>query len=254
MDEFATPSNITWSGNTGVVEYGGGDKSMICIFYNRPTPVPGKSTAAGRPVFEDQIFARIHPPGERLNIVDRKMIESDKRRWPMQWAMFEKNQQQFPDGTPIDLLYPETPAIGATLRASSVFTIEQCAALSASAIENVGMGCQAWVNSAVKYLEAAAKGVNASQMRHELEERDREIRVLKRTVDELKNTLEDMRANGLQQPNLAQLQTIIAGAMARPTHMPQQGFDPQSAMINATSATAQVTQAARGRRVRPKVA
>ena len=36
-----------------------------------------------------------------------------------------QNKAQVPEGTPIDLLYPENPAIGATLRGSGVQTIEQ---------------------------------------------------------------------------------------------------------------------------------
>ena len=76
------------------------------------------------------------------------------------------------------------------LRGCGVQTIEQCADLSANAIESIGMGAQRYVNEAKKYLDMAAKGASASQMRHELEIRDRNIKVLEKTVEQLKATVE----------------------------------------------------------------
>src|SRR5271166_1464648 len=133
--QFQTPTNITWRGDVGTVEYGGGDKSLVVFFYNKAVPQPGKSKAAGRPMYENVTFVRMAPPGEKLNIVDRPARGEDARRFPLQWAQFEKNAEQIPDGTPIDLLYPENPAISATLRASGVHTVEQCAEMSAHAID-----------------------------------------------------------------------------------------------------------------------
>lgn len=254
MEEgFANPTNITWQGHTGLVEYGGGDKGMVAMFYNRPVHNPGKSQEAGRPFYEDKVYVRIHPPGERLNIIDRAANDTDRRRWPLQWHQFSQNKQQHPEGSPIDLLYPEYPSIASMMRAASVFTIEQCAELSAPAIENIGMGCQRYVNDAKKYLEAANKGVKASQMRHELEERDREIKMLKKTVDDLMAQVSELRDNNSSQPNMAQIQTLLAGVMQRPTHMPSKTFDPQTAMINATSATSLVTQGKPKRRQRSRL-
>ena len=254
MDDFSTPTNISWRGDVGVVEYGGGDKGMICMFYNRPMHDPIKSKEAGSPQYVDKVFARIHPPGERLNIVDREASASDKRRFPQQWAQFQQNKEQHPEGTPIELLYPESPAIAATLRANGISTIEVCAELSAPAIENVGMGCQMWVNYAVKYLEAANKGVGVGQMRSALEDRDREIRALKNMVDKLKGRVEELTSHAQGQPDLATLQAMLAGAMNRPVHMPQAGFDAQSAMINATSATGELQRQKPQRRQRPRIA
>lgn len=247
VTEFQVPTNIKWQGTTGVVEYGGGDRNLLVLFYNKPVHNPAKSLAAGRPVFEDTVMVRIAPPGERLNIVERPAKGEDSRRFPLQWQQFQQNKQQTPEGTPIDLLYPDRPAIAATLRANGVHTIEQCAELSANAIENIGMGCQSWVNAAQQILTASNKGVKAVQLRHELEERDREIAHLKRMVEDLKATVQTMRNERLQQADLA-LQTLVAGAMPRPTHMPGVGFDPQTAMINATGQA--IRQPARRRRTR----
>lgn len=243
--DFQTHTNVNWvNQHVGVVEYGGGDKGQIAMFYNRPVHNPSKSTEAGRPVYEDVIYVRIHPPGERLNIIDRPAMRSDAQRWPMQWAQFQQNKQQTPEGTPIDLFYPEQPSVAATLRASGVHTIEQCAALSASAMDNIGMGAQKWVNDAQKILEASSKGVAASTMRRELDERDGKIRTLTQQVELLK--AEVNRLSSVHQtsgPTLESIQQQLAQLQGggRPVipAKPGRSFDSQEAMINATSPTAE---------------
>jgi hypothetical protein len=249
MDEgFASPTNIAWQGHTGVVEYGGGDRNMVCMFYNKAVPNPAKSAEKGRPINENKVFVKIHPPGERLNIVDREASDRDRQRFPMQWEQFRKKQHQQPEGTPIELLYPEQPVVAATLRAHGVQTVEQCAELSGPAIDNVGMGCQTWVNYSKRYLIASSKGASESAVRRQFEQKDREIKVLKSQVAQLKDRLEAMLQNQAQQPDLATMQAMLAGVMQRPQHMPQASFDPQTAMINAQG------QATRGvqKRHRPR--
>lgn len=251
MDEptgFSSHTGISWNGTTGVVEYGGGDKGMVVIFYKKPLHDPSKSAETGRPFFVDKIFVRIAPPGERLNIVDREAHDGDRRRWPMQWAQFQQNKEQHPDGTPIDMLFPEQPSVGATLRASGVQTIEQCAELSGNAIDNIGMGAQSYCNAAKKYLEQANKGVGIAQHRRDMEERDRQIKVLTRQIEELQSALKHQEHVAINTPSLAQIQAMFSQMQGRPTHMPNVSFDPQTAMINNTSTTAQVTQARTPRR------
>lgn len=251
---FTPPTNIKMQGEWGgVVEYGGGDRTMVVMFYNRPKHNPAKSTELGHPYYEDVVYVRIHPPGERLNITDRPATDADKRRFPAQWHQFSQNKEQKPDGAPIDLLYPEHPSVAAMLRACNVVTIEQCAELSAHAIEQIGMGAQQYSNDAKKWLEHANKGASLSQVRHELEARDREIKVLRKTVDDLKGLIEEMRSAAVGQPNLAQMQSMLAGLMQRPQHMPSRSFDSQTAMINATGESLRPVHRA-AKRQRPRIA
>ena len=255
-DGLAAHTNINWKGNVGTVEYGGGDRSMVVMFYNKAVPNPAKSTEQGRPIYEDKVFVRIAPPGERLNIVDRPANQQDSRRFPVQWSQFKENREQIPEGTPIDLLYPEQPAIGAMLRASNVHTIEMCAELSGNAIESIGMGVQRYVNDAAKYLQASAKGVKASQLRHELDERDGQIRTLNNTVDTLMKEVERLREVTSQSVDLAQVQQLIAGQQVRPTYPANKAkqmapaFDPQTAQINATHTTGDITRNNKRKRAR----
>jgi hypothetical protein len=225
----------------GMVEYGGGDGGMVVMFFNKEHHNPQKSLAQGSPQFDNQVFVRVHPPGERLSIVERPARSDDVRRWPRQWEQFQRNSEQIPDGTPIQLLYPEKPAIAATLRAGGVHTVEQCANMSAHAIENTGMGCQAWVNAAQNYIKVASKGVGLAKFRSELEDRDRQIKVLQTQVHDLTNMVKEMQAARVQMAD-AMGQAVIAGGMMRPQHMPNVAFDPQLHQINNTSAGARQRQ------------
>jgi hypothetical protein len=248
VTEFQNPSGIRWNGDVGIVEYG--TNNMVVIFYSKGLHNPAKSNDAGRPVYEDKIFVRIHPPGERLNIVDRPATDVDKRRYPTQWRQFVDNHEQVADGTPIDLLWPNHPAVAATLRAHGVQTIEQCAALSGVAIDQIGMGCQRWVNDATKYIEVSNKGINASQLRHELDERDGRIRVLTQQVDMLKAEVERLSAMG-NSDQVQQMQQLIMSMAQRPQYMSSPsivpGIDIEQARINANHPTQELAR----RRGRP---
>lgn len=240
--DFVSHSGIKWHGTVGTVEYGGGDRTLVVMFYMKPVHNPQKSNEQGRPFYEDKIYVRIHPPGERLNIADRPATEDDKRRFPMQWNQFKDNKLQTADGTPVELLYPDQPSIAAMLRASGVQTIEHCAGLSGTAIDSIGMGAQKYVNDAAKYLEASNKGVAASQLRHELEERDNQIRTLTKQIDMLKEQLAKINEANSAKVDISTLQALLAGAQGRPQFPPTGGpvapqFDPQTAQINATHKT-----------------
>ncbi len=251
MDDFAAHNSIRRMGDWGgVVQYGGGDPSMVVMFYIRPIRNPAKSAELGRPYFDDKVFVRIHPPGERLNIVEREASDTDKRRFPMQWAQFKENAPQVSDGTPIDMLFAANPSIAAALKASGVHTVEQCAELSAHAIETIGMGAQQWVNEATRYLEVANKGVKASQLKAALEDKDRQIHSLEHKIDLLTTELEHLRETANRAVTMDDVQNLLAqqgGGGKRGVFAPGKqlnpNFDAQTAQINATHKTADLSKA-----------
>lgn len=251
MNDFtARVTGINWDIGQGVgmVEYDGGSKGQLAIFYNRGMHDPIASAQSGRVINKDRVYIRVSPPGERLNVVDRPATEEDKRRWPMQWQQFIKNHEQIPDGTPVDLLYPEKPSIAMTLKGNGVHTIEQLADLSGHAIDTVGMGAQQWVNTAKAYLEKANRGVTITQHRREMEGKDQQIKLLERQVQDLSAELRVIREQSSQAVSMQQVQDMMAGMMGRPV-FPQPGhlavgglsslskqFDPQTQQINAVNA------------------
>lgn len=250
MDEFAQHSDIKWSGDVGVVQYGPGDSKMIVMFYLKPVLNQGASQAEGRQIYDDKIYVRIHPPGERLNIIDREATTQDKRRFPMQWHQFQQNSPQESSGTPIEMLYPAQPSIPAALRASGVHTIEQCSELSAHAIENIGMGAQQWVNEATRYLQLSNKGVKHSEMKKALDEKDRELHSLKHKLDLVMTELNHLRDRASQSVTADEVQQMVANGGQpgrRPLYAPgkqlNRNFDVQTAQIAATHVTKDLAKA-----------
>ena len=132
---------------------------------------------------------KIQHPGESLNIVDRPVQDSDKHRWPRQWAQYAQGKEQVPDGIPITLLYPDRPSITDMLIGYNIHTLEQLANLSGNGIQAVGMGCQEWVNKAQSYLKQAEKGVDFHRFEKERDEKNQEISTLKRQVQDLSDQL-----------------------------------------------------------------
>lgn len=189
--DFASHTAIDWQGHVGVVKYGD-DSRTIALFYNRSVHNSTKSRQAGTPIHDDVDFVRIHQPGERLSIIDRPVQMADKVRFPRQWADYTAKREQIPEGTPIDLLFPAHPNVGANLRGVGVYTIEQCANLSGHAMDVIGMGAQEYVNRAQEYLDAAGKGVGLHKLHQELEDRDSKIRVLESQVGSLKGQLDQL--------------------------------------------------------------
>lgn len=250
MDDFTAHSDIKWNGHVGTVQYGGGDTTMIVLFYLKPVHNPARSIDTNSPQYDDTVYVRIHPPGERLNIIDRRATDADRKRFPMQWAQYQQNRPQVSNGTPIDMLFPANPSVAAALKASGVHTVEQCGTLSAHAIESIGMGAQQWVNDANRYLEVANKGVKASQMKAALEEKDREIHSLSHKLDLVMAELNHMKTRAAESVTMGDVQAMLANAGgvggARAQYAPGRqlapAFDAASAQIAATHPTADLVK------------
>lgn len=158
--EVRIDSNALQNSGASWVQFGKGDESQVVNFYWRSVHHPAASLEQGRPVYRKEAFVEIAPPGERLNIIDRPVMESDKHRWPRQWHAFVNNQQFVPDGTPIAFLFPINPEIAALLKGFGVHTVELCAKLSPAGMDTIGMGAIEWKNKAIDYLEKAKSGVS----------------------------------------------------------------------------------------------
>lgn len=227
------PQGVDWNNadqTVGTVNFQ--DRNTHAIFYMDKRHNPARSAQEGHPIYDNIPFVRIGNPGERLNVVIRPATDVDRRRFALQWAQFQQNVEQRPDGTPVSLLYPNDPAKIGLLEGCGVYTVEQLAELSGNAIETIGMGCQTYVNDAQAYLKMAEKGVKAIEFRKQLDERDQKISQLTQQVQELNNTVTKL-LRAQKQGAIHQADLVEAGAMERPVHMPSTPFDPQSEQIAA---------------------
>jgi hypothetical protein len=227
------PQGVDWNNSdqtVGTVNFQ--DKNTHAIFYMDRRHNPAKSEQEGHPIYDNIAFVRIGNPGERLNVVIRPATQVDQRRFPIQWAQFQQNMEQRPSGTPVTILFPSNPAVVGMLEGCNVFTVEQLADLSANAIENIGMGCQTYVNQAQQYLKMSEKGVKHAEFQKKLDERDQKIAQLSNHVQELNTTVTKLLAQ-IKNGQVRQQDIDFAGGQERPTFQPNASFDSQSAQIAA---------------------
>lgn len=193
-DALPNPTGIDWGSadrTYGQVKFGD-DSSQIVIFYTRSVFNAAKSKAAGARHYDNQTWVKMHPPGEKLNIIDRPATDLDKAKYAGQWNLFLQNKTQVPEGTPIDLLFPNNPAVADNLRAYGVHTIQQCANLSAHALQTIGMGAQEWQNMAKQYLDSATSGTAFLALRAQLEQKDQELRIMRQQYDKMQAQVNDL--------------------------------------------------------------
>jgi hypothetical protein len=192
--QFSAPTGVRWANadmTYGQVQYGDESK-LVVVFYDKPLFNKVKSVEKGARHYDNVTYVKIHSPGELLNIIDRPATQADQHRFRRQWSLFLQGRLQVPDGTPIDLLFPNNPAAADNLRAFGVYTIQQLAELSAHGLDRIGMGGQEYKNMAVRYLENATSGAAFIQMQEQLQKKDQEITVLNQKLERAIATIEDI--------------------------------------------------------------
>lgn len=229
---FDQPTGIDWNGSQGygIVKYGE-ETHLIVMFYIKAVHNPLKSNAHGAPIHDDVEYVRMHPPGERLNIIDRPVVANDKVRFKERYKAFKDGREQLSPGIPIELLFPMHPSIGQNLRGAGIHTIEQCANMSGHASDVIGMGAVDFQNRAKQYLGAATGGGAFHKLQKEVEEKDLQIRRLNEEMGQLRNQFVALQ-NAIQNPG----QYLVPGAMVPGTPKPE--FQQQPGGIPLHVATA----------------
>lgn len=202
-----------------MVSSGVKDDGKIVGFYYKPLLNAAKSRGEGRPVYDNIVHVKIMEPGDKLSVVDRPAVDSDKQRWPMQYNQFTMGKKQVSEGAPLDLLFPDKPNIVATLNNFNIQTIEQLAALSAHSISTVGMGAQDWVNKAASWIKMSEKGVDHHKFNTAMQAKEDEISALKMQVKQLSDQMQSILMQRQQQTQ---------------PQMPPQNYDHQSSLIANT--------------------
>ena len=124
-------------------------------FYQRAVSQKFQSEEEGRPIYKQFDYVEIRQPGEDKQVVDRKVCDLDKERWPEQWARYQRGQEQVADGTPLS----EWPNLGVTevarLKSINIHTIEHLAGLDDMGLQKLGPGARELQKQAKYFLEEA---------------------------------------------------------------------------------------------------
>jgi len=160
------------------------DNKLYVEFSRKPRLHPAKSREAGRAIYEEADYVRIHVPGDKSSVVERPVTEMDIQRFADRYKKWQAGQAEAVIGTPLTALPGMTPAKVEEYKYFKIVTVEQLA----GANDNLGqkfMSFQQDKARAKAFMEVAANNAPIEKMNEELGKRDAEIENLKTMVEAL---------------------------------------------------------------------
>jgi hypothetical protein len=160
------------------------DNKLYVEFYRKPILQPGKSREAGRAVYEEVDYIRIHVPGDKSCVVERPVSQQDVFRFQERYNKWKAGQEEAVTGTPLSALPGMNPSKVEEYKFFKLVTVEQLA----EANDNLGakfMSFQQDKQRAKAFMEVAKNNAPIEKMNEELQKRDAEIENLKTMVEAL---------------------------------------------------------------------
>lgn len=183
-------ANVVKRGSSLEVVHGD-DSGLIVQFYMESEHQPAKSREQGRPIFKDVPYLWIRFPGDRNREVKRRVDMRgvrgipDPERFPRQWALFQNQQEQVQEGTPLEEFAPLSRSIALNYKGLNIFTVENLAAVPDSALSGMGHGAREHRDQAKAWLEAAKDSAATTKLAQE-------NKVLKDEIEALKQQFKDL--------------------------------------------------------------
>jgi len=117
------------------------DENLYVEFYSKPVKQEFASQEAGRPIFEDVVYVKIHTPSDQLTIIDTIARDDHKARFPKHWAHFMNKHANDVKmvGTPVTEWPLLTSAQAEELKALKFYTVELLANANDQQLQKLGM-------------------------------------------------------------------------------------------------------------------
>jgi hypothetical protein len=160
-----------------------GDDRMAVKFFVHPKIDNDASAKEGRPIYKDETYVSIMTPGQKDSIVIRPARQMDKDRWPKHFAAYENHNEDFLEGTPLEVWPAISRGQVEELKFFGVRTVEQLAELADSHAQNF-RAIQDLKSRAKLFLEAAKDSAQTEHLNSELEKRDDQIEALQLAISE----------------------------------------------------------------------
>ncbi len=160
------------------------DSKLYVEFFRKPILQPGKSREAGRAVYEEIDYVRIHVPGDKSSVIERPVSQQDIFRFQDRYNKWKAGQEEAVTGTPLTALPGMNPSKIEEYKFFKLVTVEQLA----EANDNLGgkfMSFQQDKQRAKVFLEVAKNNAPIEKMNEELQKRDAEIENLRTMVEAL---------------------------------------------------------------------
>jgi hypothetical protein len=147
-------------------------------FFKQAVQNAKKSEEEKRPVFEDRDYIEIKVAGNAREVFIGPVNDQHRKRFPIEWKMYQDGQAPSKTGTPITQWNYLTPSQVAMLQSLHIQTVEDIASLSDMNLQQVGMGAQKLRQEARSYLSLAQQQADAGKLEElkvAIEEKDATI-------------------------------------------------------------------------------
>lgn len=181
MTDIDQPGSILPSMNNG---------QALAKFYSADVRDDAASAARGRYVGRKIDMVRVIIPGDKHNIVERRVREPDKARWPKAWEAYRKMEDFVPDGTLIDTWPMLSRAQVEDMKYNNIYTVEQLAELPDSNLSALGLGARMMRKHAQAFIEASKNGAVPAQLVSENEHLRQHVSLLMNQLAELTKKVE----------------------------------------------------------------
>ena len=171
-------------------DYNNPDSRLNVKFYQKAVQNNFKTALEGRPIMEMADFILIEVPGNQTLTIDTFVSDSDKERFPVQWARYQNEKV---DGDIEGTLLNDWPVLSAATAAElkhfKFYTVEQIANASDAQLNTLGMaaGMAPFTlrDKAKAFLASAKDTALVQQQADELAKRDEMIARMQAQIAEL---------------------------------------------------------------------
>jgi hypothetical protein len=170
------------------------DNKLYVEFFRKPVLQPGKSREAGRAVYEEVDYVRIHVPGDKSSVIERPVSQQDVFRFQDRYNKWKAGQEEAVTGTPLSALPGMTPSKVEEYKFFKIITVEQLA----EANDNLGgkfMSFQQDKQRAKAFMEVAANNAPIEKMNAELAKRDAQIEEMQEMIKALQSSAKSIKRN-----------------------------------------------------------
>lgn len=163
----------------------GADGRLAIKFYKYMQEDVAATLAEGRPICKEIDYIKIVVPGDTLSEIDRPVYESDKTRFPIQWANYlnRTSAEGNYEGTPLKEWNLISRTQAEELRGRKFYTVEQIASASDQQLQSIGMLAGM---SPYTFRDKAKAFLDSAKTVADLTNREEEINTLRAENDKIK--------------------------------------------------------------------
>ncbi len=134
-----------------------GDDGSFGRFYYDAILNQAASNAAGREIWEDVEMVEIILPANPWTRPTERVTDEHRARWAKAYDAFKKEQEQRPEGKPLEEWPEVSRGLCTELKALDMFVVEQVAKMGDAMIQRLGPGARVLVQKAQAYCDEMAR-------------------------------------------------------------------------------------------------